>query len=412
MGQLSALEMEAAEGLLKLASVMYEPNIRRDTSTSSPQLLSKKQQQAAKTAAIVTSTPFPKPLKKRPYIEPTAEQSIKFNEFAGKCEVFSPVLNKVIVSRPIFKCTPRAPIKSQSGRTIKRTRRFIAEHDEMVVIPIKRKLPKSTKGPKPSAIKSTMKTDEESEAIIHPAKKIKIELPDTKPEEPKVTVEARKSESRKIQSAAKFKRDIFNTNKTESLLLDKIRHSRLFGAAHELQYCATTDANVERQHRAVENLTAQKSAIVAKRREFSMNRSSKALELLQKFRGIKNRQQVCHEFLVKFGPTKSAEWKPFAEDANRSADNSNYKMLQMTKDVAIKYWTQQFLTHKADKERARSMLVEVIKVLPNRPEVRHEFINGHLPKLVAAHKQAAKKNKGLAIKEEKLDSNAAFSYPV
>lgn len=389
MCQLSATEIEAAEGSLKLAGTWYEP-----------QPLSEKQQQA-ETAVIMT-----KPLKKRPYIEPTEDPSNKFNAFAGKCEVFSPVLNKVIVPRPIFKSTPSVPVKSHSGRIIKRTRRFIAEYDEMVKIPTERKLSKTIKATKSTVDKSIMKIDEESKVFMHPAKKIKIE-PDSKPEEPKVSVEKRNTESSgdnsKIQSASKSKRDIFNTNNTESLLLDKVRHSRLFEAAYELQYCATADAKVERTYCAVKNLISQKAEIDAKRRQFSTNRSSKAMEWMRKFRGIKNRQQVCHEFSAKFCPTKSAEWKPFTEDANRSTDITNYKMLQTTKVVAIKYWTQQFLTQKADKETARSMLIEVIKVLPNRPEVRHEFINGILPKLVAAHKRAAKNNKELAIKKEIFD---------
>lgn len=411
MENITAAEMVAVEALLQLAGVRYEPNIQSNSKIDSQQAFGEEQRQV-KPATIVTSTPHPKPLKKRPYIEVTDEPSSNFNAFVGKCEVFSPVLNKIIVPKPIFKLTPKEPVKSNSGRIIKRTRRFIAESEEKVEVQIQS--PKRSKGTKITFGKNIMIDCEESKGTTHPAKKIKIE-PDCEEEEPKVTIELNNSTkssgaSKKNRSYAKLKRDLFNTNITELVQSDKIRHSRLFEAAYELQNCTTADANVEFQYRAVENLISQKSEIDTKRRHISMNPSSKATEWMQKFRGIKHRQQVCNEFSSKFCSTKSVEWKPFTEDASRSTDISNYKMLQTTKEVAIKYWTQQFLTQKRGKEASRSMLIEIIKLLPNRPEVRHDFINGHLPKLVAAQKQATKKNKGVAIKEEILDLEAAFPY--
>lgn len=406
----TAAEMVAVEALLQLAGITYEPIIRSDPSVDS-------QQRQVRTTAIVTSTPYPKPPKKRPYFEPIDElPSSNFNTHAGKCEIFSPVSNEIIVPKPIFKVTPNVQVKSNSGRIIKRTRRFIAESDEAFEVQnFSPKPSKPGKGTKIVFDKNTMKNCEEGTIPIHPAKKLKIE-PDYEEEEPKVTVKNSSSESssggsKKNRSSARLKRDIFNTYITELVQSDKIRHSRLFEAAHELQNCTTADARVEFQYRAVENLISQKSEIDTKRRQFSMNPSPKAMEWMQKFRDIKNRQQVCNEFSSKFCPTKSAEWKPFTEEADRSTDISNYKMLQTAKEVAIKYWIQQFLTRKCDKSRSRSMLIEIIKMLPNRPEVRHAFINDHLPKLVAAHKQAVKKNKGSAeIKEEVFDLTAALPY--
>lgn len=197
----------------------------------------------------------------------------------------------------------------------------------------------------------------------------------------------------------------------ELIQSDEVRHSRLFEAAYELENCTKVDAIVEFQYRAIENLNTYKTEIDAKRTQTPLNRSPKAMELMQKFRVMKDRQQVCNEFTSKFHSKASAEWKPFTEDASRSINISNYKMMQMAKKPFIKFWIDEFLTKNCGKEKARPMLIEILKMLPNRPEVRHNFMIGYLPKLVSAHRQTLKKNKkGAAIKHEIVDISTLFPY--
>lgn len=426
--EITAAETAAVEALLNLAGLRYNSNIQRnfDETNSSLQPSQEQPQQQAKT--IVTSTPNSLPFKKRVYIPPVEEQpskvlSINFNGFIEKCGSLSPVLNESSASTvaastkgPTTKLTRSIPVRPNSGRVIKRTRRFISESDEEADFQNDaRKLSTPGKTTKSTSNKDTLKNTQKDKDVIHPAKKLKTESVCEEKEQKVVDKDSSTRSStgssgsnKKNEPSTKLKRDLFNTNIMEVIQSDEVRHSRLFEAAYELQNCTTPDANVEFQYRAVENLIEQKDEIVKKRNQFSTNRSSKAMELMQKFRSIKNRQQVCNEFSSKFGPTKSAEWKPFTEDPSRSTDISNYRALQMTKKPCIKFWIDQFLTQNRDKGKSRSMLIEIVKMLPNRPEARHKFISGHLSKLLTAQKQANKKNKKLAVKAETVDINAAL----
>lgn len=426
----SADEMEAVEALLTLARIQYEH-------------LPQHQPLKTASATIVTSTPYPKPPKKRVYIAPTGDEQTDFvsviyiRRDSRESNSLSPVSSgsderAATTTRPKTEAsdcsTPRIPVKSNSGRIIKRTRRFISQSDEETdpqngARKLTTTAAKRSKKQKVNinTINTTNDSEEcQEEDIIPPAKKFKIE-PVCVVDEPKVG-DDNKSDSSSSSSShgsngisknaelpSKFKRGLFNSNITSSMQLDKVRHSRLFEAAYELQHCQTADASVEFQHRAAENLITYKSSINAKRNQIASNRSSQVMALMRKFRDLKNRHQICTEFASKFGATKSAKWKPFTEDEDRSNDLSNYRKVQMTNQPFIKFWTDQFVTQSNDKEKARSILIDVIKMLPNRPEIRHEYINGSLPKLVAAHKQAVKKNKGLAIKSETIDTSAALA---
>lgn len=403
----SAAELVAAEALLNLAGLRCEPNIWSNFFNNLPQ------HRQAKTT-IVTSTPYPKPPKKRVYIAPIEEQQtevLPINYSIQECDNLSPVSNGYAVSvaamKPTTELTPSIPIRRNSGRVIKRTRRFISQSDEET--DLQNDVQKSaTPGKHGSKMdKNTMKNSEDHTDVIHPAKKIKIE-PVCEVNEPKVNDKNCSDSKNKSKSSAKLKHDLFNANIMTSIQSDAIRHSRLFEAAYELQNRTKPDAIVEFQFRAVENLIAYKAEIDAKRNQFSSNRSSKAMKLMRKFRGLKNRQQVCNEFASKFRSTESADWKPFTEDTSRSRDISDYRVLQMTRQPIIKCCIDQFLTQSRGKEKARSTLMEIYRILPNRPEVRHDFIIGHLPKLVAAYKQAIKKSKRLRVKSETVDIDAAL----
>lgn len=410
----TAVELAAAEALLTLAGIRYE---------QSPQY------QPLKTAtSIVTSTPYPRPPKKRVYIAPAEDEQtdclsvIYSRRDIRKCNSLSPVSSgsdeKAVAStpKPKTELTPSIPVKSHSGRIIKRTRRFISQSDEERDPQIgARKL--TTPGKR--AKKQKVNNEENQTDIIQPAKRIKLEKiePVCVADEPKVNDENISSGSgsgsnskSQSESCSRFIRDLFNSSIKNSIQLDKVRHSRLFEAAYEKQNRTTAEATVEFQYRAAENLITYKAEIDAKRNQIAFNRSSKVMAVMQKFRGLKNRQQICSEFATKFSPTESAKWKPFTEDANRSNDISNYKELQMTKQPFLKFWIDQLLSQKHGKEKARSILIEIIKMMPNRPEVRHEFINGNLPKLVAAHKQATKKNKGLPVKSEPIEASAGLPF--
>ena len=65
-----------------------------------------------------------------------------------------------------------------------------------------------------------------------------------------------------------------------------------------------------------------------------------------------------------------------------------------------------FLTQNCSKEQAREMLIEMLKMLPNRPEIRQKFFSGYLPKSIAKYKKAIKKNKkNFSVKCESIDKN-------
>lgn len=410
----TAAELAAAEALLMLACQLP-------------------QYHQMKATTIVTSTPYPKPPKKRAYIAPTEVDNLSI--IYRRCEIqecdsLSPVSNDddkaaVAETKPTTELTPTIPVKSNSGRIIKRTRRFISqsddEEDDSQIGARKSMTP--GKRSKTKVNKNTVKSSEEEQQediVIQPAKKIKIE-PVCVVDEPKVnektnsngsdsTTNGTNGRSNRRESSSKAKNGPFNSNFMVSIQSDKIRHSRLFESAHELQNYSKTDAMVEYQYRAAENLMAFKMEIDAKRNQLTSNRSPMAMALMQKFHNLKNRQPIRNEFASKFSPTESTKWKPFTEDANRPNDISNYKVLQRTNQSFIKFWIDQFVTQKHGKEKSRAILVKIIKMLPDRPEIRHEFINCDLPKLVSAHKQAIKKNKGLPVKSEIIDISAALPY--
>lgn len=408
----SEAEMSAVSALLNLSGFM----LWNDFSINVPQP-QKQHHQESHQPAVVTSTPHlvhPKKRVRYLFIEPTKEQqpvisSIDCNDHVKKGEVENSIK------------TPSMQIKSNSGRIIKRTKRFVSQFDDDIDLQNSvQKLPTPGKKAKSTNEKNATKSSEESKDVIHPAKKMKIETVCKVEEQNNNYINSGSSSKNnsgnsgnKNESLSKFKHDIFSSNIMKLIQSDELRHSRLFESAYELQNCTKLDATIEIQYRAIENLCAYKIEIDAKRTRMLLNRSPKAIELMQKFRTIKNRQQICNEFLLKFHSTTSAEWKPFTEDVNRQKNILNYKAKQMTKQPFIKLSIDEFLTQNCGKEKARSMLIEILKMLPNRPEVRHNFINEYLPKVVSAQRQSIKKNKnGATIKNEIIDLSTAFTYHI
>lgn len=421
----SQAEIDAALVLLHLSGWGMDLNIQNNVSANATLPLQPHQQQLEyHQTGFVTSTPYPTHPKKRvrySFVEPTQEQqSIGRNERTNDGEMQSPMSNGN-ATKPSSTETPGIQIKSNSGRIIRRTKRFVSQSDDAVAAPtgVQTLQKQPEKKVKATTGKSTI--NGENKDVIHPAKKMKMETDRIVEEEnnnyisgdsfSKNNEKGSGSSGIKTEPLSKFKHHIFSSNIMKLIQSDEIRHSRLFEAAYELENCTKLEATVEFQYRAIETLSTYKTEIVAKRPRKPLNRLPTAVALMQTFRSLKNRQQTCDEFLLKFRSKTSTEWKPFAEDANRLTNISSYQEAQITKQPFINFWIDEFVTQNYSKEKARSMLIEVLQMLPNRPEVRHEFFNRYLPKALSAHRQSVKKNKKEAsIKSEIVDISTVFPY--
>lgn len=299
------------------------------------------------------------------------------------------------------------PLKSTSDRVLKRTKRIILKSNEekQSLIPVKPTSPvkkvaktvvevkKPAKGKKPIGEKNVLKTSEE----IHPAKKMKISAAPVQK-----TIDVLNSKATKEKFV-----DIFSENVGTLIQSECVRHSRLFESAFELQHCKKFDTMVDFQYRAAENLEQYKTIVEEKRNEALSNRSTLMNKWMKKFRTIKNRDEICKDFTSHFIPTASNQWKAFAVDSSRSSDILKYKSLQSMRKPLIENLADEYAKRSLTKEESRSKLIEILKLLPNRPEVRHEFINVHLPRLVAAKKAINRKNNRYSLKKE-TEVNLAF----
>lgn len=422
MEKRSEAEMAAVSALLHLSGLGMEPNTHTGLFMDPTQPLQYQQEQESCQIGFVTSTPYPTHPKKRVrylFVEPTQEEpSVDCSGLVKDVEILTPKSNENSTKTLSTEHSPSMQIKSNSGRIIKRTKRFVSQSDDDIDLQTSvRSLPTPGKKSKAANEKNAAKTNSKSEDVIHPAKKMKMETLCNVDEQNNNYIIGGSSGKNnsggdgggKNEPLSKSKHDIFSSNIMKLIQSDEVRHSRLFEAAYELENCTKLDATVEFQYRAIENLSTYKGEIIAKRPQISLNRLPLATGLMQKFRSLKNRQQICDEFLSKFHAKTSTAWKPFTEDASRSTNISSYKEAQMTKQPFIKFWIDEFVTQNCGKEKARSMLIELLKVLPNRPEVRHNFFNGYLPKVLSAHRQSIKKIKnGANIKSEIPDISEAF----
>lgn len=283
---------------------------------------------------------------------------------------------------------------SKSGRVVKRTRRLISQSKDDKA-PVQKKKAQTMDQQVP--VKSIDDQNVSSQSIeeVQPAKKMKLS-----------TSALSKAVNVPIIETSKTKYvDIFPNSIQMAIQSDTVRHSRLFEMAHELQQSNTTD--VDCQYRAVENLITYKAELQRKHNEMMATRSSKMAELMHKFRGIKNRQQICNDFASKFTATTSEQWKPFAQDAQRLSNHSEYKVVQVIRRPIITVLCDEFVKQNYSKETSRPILIQMLKLLPNRPEVRHEFINVYLPKVLAENRRAGKKATKNVIKRI-IDTNPKF----
>lgn len=415
-------EMAAAEALLLLAGFWGRVQRNVETTTKVPIASANV---AKSTSVIITSTPqlgkghhhisFDENYSRESVIL-SVDRNGQVNENKNAPSspeklVYTPKVLKIRSPIQIF------PSKLKSGRVVKRTKRFISESDEVDQLsnPVKKTTPvkklnqksveekksieekkkieqkKKNEEKKPSAQKNNSKSADE----IHPAKKMKLSVA----EERKITV----SNSEVLKG--RFN-EIFSN--VETLIQSEcMRHSRLSESVYELQHCKKFDAIVDFQYRAAENLKQYQVIVEEKRNEALSNRSAQMNKWMKKFRTIKNREETCDDFIAQFKTTTSNQWKPFAEDASRSSDVLNYKFLQIMRKPLIKVLVDEYVQNNLTKEKARSNLIEILKLLPNRPEVRYEFMNVYLPKVVAMKKSINRKGNRYSLKKE-TEVNPAF----
>lgn len=440
----SDAEVEAAEALLTLRG--FWARVQRNVVSTASIPIASATVTTVK-SAIITSTPQPG---KGPHHESFDENPVKQSMILSvdQNENAASAPAKIVSTPKVVKITspiPKLPSKSKSGRIVKRTKRFISQSDEenqspnpvRKVTPVKKIAQKSTaekklvdqkkavevkkpveekkpvKETKPVQEKKSIEKEqpkeekkqtekkqsieEKSPEEIHPAKKIKLSTS---------VVEKMIKVSNSDALKGRFA-DIFSENVKSMIQSESIRHSRLSESLYELQHCKKLDTVVDFQFRAAENLNQYKLVVEEHRNNALSNRSPQMNKWMKKIRTLKNREKICTDFAARFKPTTSDKWKPFTEDAARLSDVSNYKLLQVMRKPLIKFLVDEFLHKNLSKEKVRSTLVGILKLLPNRPEVRHEFMNVYLPKMVAANKPANKKGNRNTMKKE-TEVNPAF----
>lgn len=285
---------------------------------------------------------------------------------------------------------PNLPAISKSGRVVKRTKRFISQSDDDVEQSTKKEIKEE------HVDKIETETKVMSIEDVQPAKKRKISTPMPPP-----AIKVTPSQVMKERSLNAFGKDLVT-----ALQHEKLRHSRFFEMKFEMKHYAEKGASAQFQLRAAENLQHYKEVVENKQNETFSNRSE-ILNLVKKFRHIGNRDQICDEFKATFKATTCNRWKPFGEDSERKSELIGYKLLQAMKKVQIKRLVDVFVKQNHSKESGRAILIEMLKLLPERPEVRHEFFNIHLPKIIAINKSSKRKS-GRVSKKEALQVNPAY----
>lgn len=287
---------------------------------------------------------------------------------------------------------PNLPATSKSGRVVKRTRRFISQSDDDGEQ--SKNLAKEGGVPKIETTTKVMSIED-----VQPAKKRKISTPVPPP-----SPSAIKVTPSKIMHERSL--NVFGKDLVKTLQHEKLRHSRFFQMKFEMQHYAAKGASVNFQLRAAENLRQYKEVVENKQNETFSNRSE-ILNLVKKFRQIENREQICDEFKSIFKTTTCNRWKPFGENAERKTEIIGYNLKQAMKKAQIKRLVDVFVKQNHSKESGRAILIELLKLLPERPEVRHEFFNIHLPKIIAINKSAQRKGSRTS-KKEALQVNPAY----
>lgn len=208
--------------------------------------------------------------------------------------------------------------------------------------------------------------------------------------------------------------DIFHQKaKSTSVLIggDDVRHSRLYDIAYEIQNKEFTNS-MDAQCRAAEVLNDYKNQLQIKRKQlFERKLHTKTAYLMNKLRTVANRDERCDAFSGKFKPTECKEWKPFSQDPERLQQAIAYKIAQQETVPAIEKLLEKYDKIRSDSkmnvnnrivvppstnqikldetalrvvdepnQRRTSILVDIFKLLPNRPEVRHSFVSKYMQK--------------------------------
>lgn len=159
-----------------------------------------------------------------------------------------------------------------------------------------------------------------------------------------------------------------------------IRHSRLFQIKDERKYLA--ERNVDSQMRAIENMKALDQVQKARKVEMKPN-SSKISKLINQFRRVPNRKEVCKDFKTEFASSTRARWRPYSANASRVLKVVDYLAKHDENKKKIAGLVGKYFESGDTRERDLKIMCSIMELLPNRPEVRHEFFDIYLPKMAA-----------------------------
>lgn len=244
----------------------------------------------------------------------------------------------------------KIPSRTMSGRTIKRTSRFISQSDDE-----EDQENDAEKSPKPGK-KSTKKS---SEDVTHPAKKRKIMEP-----------KRQKIDTRSLYT-------LFGVDASNLIQSERERHSRLSEVVYERDHCTHYSNHVEFQYRASENLAKLKSTLPDQGQRLKhLKGSPMAMKLMEKFASLKNRNEISNEFKSKFATTKCTQWKPFAEDPQRLAEIQKYQHEQRTKLDVINENANELLADDVKPGNIPDILKGIFFSLEMRIEQRQDLYDG------------------------------------
>lgn len=339
-----------------------------------------------KTLWALAAMATPTAEKKKAEVPPARRSNVTTRTAKASTEDTPPPTTTTTPSTILAKNLPPA---SKPGRIVKPTKRFISEANE--------------------SIEQSTKIVREPSNITEPETKVSNteEVQAAKIRTISTPVPAAVGETTTNPVMRPKSLNIFGKNMAKSLQHPKVRHSRFFEMIYEKQHYEKKGANVNCQARAVENLQQYKEVVVENSQNETLSNDSEILNLVGKFQQIQNRGCIFDEFKSNFKAAVCNQWKPFEEDPKRKTEITSDKLIQAMKKVRINRLVDTFVNRNNSKEMGRKILIGMLNLLPDRPEVRHDFFTIHLPKLIAANKVTKKKG-GTRSKKNATQVNPAY----
>lgn len=184
-----------------------------------------------------------------------------------------------------------------------------------------------------------------------------------------------------------------------------MRHSRL----NEMKKFTDDAGEIDNQFRAIEQMQLYQPVIAEHQQKVKLRRS-KISQLVNKFRRIENLEEICDDFESKFRRTTKNNWQPFEADLSRPLSIFKYKQFLLNKKPLIQKLIKMFLAKKEPTQAfTMAIVIEMHKLLPDRPEVRSDFHNIYLPKIISVYNKALK-NGGDFTKMKKESYNGNPEY--